>query len=465
MPVSANTVWEVRSSGNNNNGGGFVTGASGTDYSQQNAAQYALTGVTSSGAGNVFLTASAAADMVGNILQVISGTNFRVGFYEVVSVVVGVSVTCSTNGAGLAISSGVGANGVINIGGSLATIGKVASTTTDMQPGNIMYVKGSFTLTATDGVACVGTTSLPIRFIGYGTVRGDGYLGRSGNPANGPLITTNMPTLTYNAGFSLNNTGTFCIFETMVLSGNRSAGIMMIGVGCVARACSITNSSVDNAAAAASYSNTSTNAVYFDCDILHSAASGTGCGLLFDFQDCQAIGCRIRSQSSAGFGVSFTLARCTLQDSLVYNCGNIGVRVSATSAGLNVLNHVTITGCTGDGIDVPASTTQPIRIVNTLVCDNGGKGIDLNNANVPAIIVNCSVHSNTGGDIVSGTGWVAATNWGAVTGSPANSDFVAAGSQNYNLVPTSGAFKTGLTKPVNIGAYQNNGINQGGGIF
>jgi len=101
--LSGLIVWEIRSNGNDNNGGGFKTGASGTDYSQQTSPQYALTSVTTAGAGATFLLASASADMVGNIAHVVSGTNFTAGFYEITSVSVGVSVTCDAN-----ICTGVG---------------------------------------------------------------------------------------------------------------------------------------------------------------------------------------------------------------------------------------------------------------------------------------------------------------------------------------------------------------------
>ena len=56
MALSASTVWEVRpATGSDNNGGGFVTGASGTDYSQQGTAQYALTAIASAGAGDCII--------------------------------------------------------------------------------------------------------------------------------------------------------------------------------------------------------------------------------------------------------------------------------------------------------------------------------------------------------------------------------------------------------------------------
>lgn len=172
MALPINTAWEVRPTvGNDSNGGGFVPGSSGTDYSQQTSPQYALTGVTSAGSGNVVLSASAASDMVGNIAQVTGGTNFTTGFYKVVSVSVGVSITFSTNNASGSICSGVGAAGVINIGGALATISAAyaASSTS-----NVIWVKatGSYTVTST---LQINTNNSPIamRMVGYTTTRGD----------------------------------------------------------------------------------------------------------------------------------------------------------------------------------------------------------------------------------------------------------------------------------------------------
>lgn len=177
MATSVNCAWEVRPTvGVDTAGGGFVAGASGTDYSQQDAAQYALTGVTSAGAGNTVLTASAAAVMVGNILQVISGTNLTTGFFEITSVVVGVSITCATNNAGASISTGVGATGVINIGGALATLAKAL---TGHRISNKIFIKATGTLVTTathnmvNGVT-PARNAPPNQIIGYTTTRTDG---------------------------------------------------------------------------------------------------------------------------------------------------------------------------------------------------------------------------------------------------------------------------------------------------
>jgi hypothetical protein len=53
MALSSATVLEVRTTGVDTNGGGFVTGATGTDFSQQNAAQYSGTNLASAAARRI----------------------------------------------------------------------------------------------------------------------------------------------------------------------------------------------------------------------------------------------------------------------------------------------------------------------------------------------------------------------------------------------------------------------------
>lgn len=195
---SANAVWEIRqnATANNANGCAFVTGASGTDYSQQAAAQYSITGATSAGTGAVILTASAAADQVGNFANISAGTNFNVGWYEITAATPGVSITVDHNS-----TTGVGAAGVLKIGGA-CSLGNAAGTFSDDAlfespvSGNIMYIAGtgfgtgSYTLGTTVSIANNATAANPIRVIGYGSVRGD-------NPTAGT-----RPTITGGAGLT-----------------------------------------------------------------------------------------------------------------------------------------------------------------------------------------------------------------------------------------------------------------------
>lgn len=173
--LSSTIEWEVRTTGNNANGGGFKPGASGTDYSQQNSAQYALTSIATAGTGTTFLTATAASNMVGNTLQVISGTNFVTGFFEITSVSAGVSVTVDRN-----ICTGVGASGVINIGGGLLTPQKGNDAAVNS---NTVWIKsGTYTQTTSIVWSNTGGATSPKMFRGYDTTHGDS--------TTRPLITT-----------------------------------------------------------------------------------------------------------------------------------------------------------------------------------------------------------------------------------------------------------------------------------
>jgi len=172
MALSAQMVWEVRpTNGSDNNGGGFKAGATGTDYSQQNAAQYALTSLTTAAANAIILTASASADMVGNTIQILSGTNFTLGIYEITAVSVGVSITVDRN-----CTTAAGASGTANVGGALQTLTKLAA---NMVGSNKAFVKAEATITTTAGFTFTAATVIPSetvpasRLFGYTTTRGD----------------------------------------------------------------------------------------------------------------------------------------------------------------------------------------------------------------------------------------------------------------------------------------------------
>lgn len=168
--VSASTAWETRSGGNDANGGGFVTGASGTDFSQQAAAQFTFTTATTAGANAIFLDAQAATTMVGNILHITGGTNFIVGWYQVTAVSAGVSMTLDRN-----CTTGAGAIGTGNLGGAFLTIGgAITGMTTSGSAtgvgGNVLFIKQStFTVSAT--LTFPFSTSIGINVVGYDTTR------------------------------------------------------------------------------------------------------------------------------------------------------------------------------------------------------------------------------------------------------------------------------------------------------
>lgn len=163
MALSGAVVWEARTAGATTNGGGFKAGASGTDFSQQNAAQYALTNGTTNGTTTV-LTASAATNMVGNLAYIAGGTGSITGaWYEITAASAGVSITVDRS-TGLTAGTGV----TINVGGALSDIRTIL---TNMVSGNTVWMKsGTYTI----GTGVSENSSLQgFSIEGYGSTRGD----------------------------------------------------------------------------------------------------------------------------------------------------------------------------------------------------------------------------------------------------------------------------------------------------
>lgn len=197
MALSASTVFEVRTGGVDTNGGGFVTGASGTDYSQQTSAQYALTNGTTNGTTTV-ATVSAATDMIGNLAYITGGTGaVAAAWYQITAASAGVSITVDRS-TGLTAGTGV----TINVGGALLSPGIAASlmTVSNMTA----FVKaGTFSITsATNNVAggTIAPTGICV-FIGYNTTRS------FGNTDTKPVLQLNVSTanLVDAATVTLNN--------------------------------------------------------------------------------------------------------------------------------------------------------------------------------------------------------------------------------------------------------------------
>src|SRR5262249_6018915 len=183
MALPAATTWEIRTAGSDSNGGGFVAGASGTDYSQQDSAQYTFTDLVVDASVNTKVTSAShnfvAAD-VGNIMQINSGTGWTVGFYQIVSVA---SNAATLDRSPAAVNT---TGGTFHVGGALLTLGSIInSTSSQAKDGNVIWIKaGTYTVTASITLPANGFTSSsgPLTFIGYNTSRGD--------RSTKPLITT-----------------------------------------------------------------------------------------------------------------------------------------------------------------------------------------------------------------------------------------------------------------------------------
>ena len=175
------TVWEIRPLvGNDSNGGCFDSTQAGTDYTQQNAAQFSFTDlvlVTSTTVTSV--SHSFISTDVGNCVNIISGTGFTSGFYEIISVSSGTATLDRSAGTPSSIA-GVWAEGGALASPVTATIGAENGVggITYFPAGQKFWLMSSGTFTQTSTLYIQGQgdpqISSSLAYIGYTTARGDG---------------------------------------------------------------------------------------------------------------------------------------------------------------------------------------------------------------------------------------------------------------------------------------------------
>lgn len=333
MAIDATVVWEMRTDGSNSNGGGFKPGASGTDYSQQNAAQYALTSATSAGAGAVILHASAAADMVGNILKVVSGTNFTVGWYEIISVVVGVSITVDRD-----VTTGIGANGVVNVGGA------VFSDSDDFYEqligGQTVWVKsGTYTQTASLAVSNTSpSSSLPVKISGYNVSRGDNPTG-----SNRPVFNC--------ATFTFNFTSDDWRFRDIITTGTLST-VATMGTSRFYNVKFVNTSGT--AARAAVRSNNTKSPVYTYCEF--TSTLGIGCTNSTAIEGGRFFFCYFHDGTHGFYGSNVSL--CEFLNCLFVNLSSAGIATANILTGGGIIGCTFVgNGSTGTAIDIEGTAS------------------------------------------------------------------------------------------------------------
>ena len=200
MAFTATTEWDVRTTGSDSNGGAFDTASTGTDYSQQDAAQVTYTDLVI-GSTNTQLTSAAhpfTSAHVGNMINVTGGTGFTVQRVQIVSVA-GAVATCD-KACGTASSTG----GTGNLGGGLATIPTAIGL---VVANNIIHVKaGTYTATS----ASIGGPTVTCTFIGYQSTHKDG--------GTKPLITTSANSTTVDNLIKFTTSGIWVIFDNFEFS-------------------------------------------------------------------------------------------------------------------------------------------------------------------------------------------------------------------------------------------------------
>ena len=346
MALPAGTVWEVRpTAGSDTNGGGFVAGAAGTDWTQQNAAKYALTNGVTNGT-TLIATVSASADMVGNIVYVTGGTgSVAAAWYQIVSQVTGVSITVDRS-TGLTAGTGV----TLNIGGALATVSQAFTSATAC---NTVWIKnsGTYTVTATlttsldSGQSSSQGTAFFI--IGYGTTRGDNTQVTWTTSTN----STNLFTFSYSGSF-----GTGFVFQNIKFTC--TAGTPGDGLFIGNNAGRMTNLSVVNC--------------YF---------SGF-----------------VRGISAQNFGNTNDLGNILVENTEITACTAYGL-INASGILVNCYIHGNGSGG-GGGVDFwdGAQAEATCLLLRCTIYNNTGPGITASGhgqAGTQLIVVNCNLVSNS----------------------------------------------------------------------
>lgn len=351
-------------------------------------------------------------------------------------------------------------------GSSEANAFSLAEMITDInaggKAGNRYNVKADATYsrtTSTDSFTAGGTSTAPVIIRGYLTAIGDGYLGRTGD--NGPLITTNMPVLSYTTGvFALN--AAFIIVESIRFTSARNApAVNLNAADIVLRSCNSVNSASGTASTAITLASGAVRGAVIDCDaIVVNGGNAGDAAIVLGGSGGRIIACRVSSTSNGIESSAGTAA--LISGNTIFECA-IGIAITSTTA-YAVIHGNTISDCSGDAIDIVTGTTVTHLISNNIFTDNGGYAIDFNNAAVASVLSNNRYRDNTSGNINLGTDWVTATNWGAVTtdtGGP-ETDYVDAASDNYNLIASSPAVNAGLPLNAAIGALQRDQSGGGG---
>ncbi len=340
MAFSSTCIAEIRSAATaaNANGGIWDTAGTGTDWSQQDAAKYNLTGGASAGAGAVILHASASTDMAGNGLRLVSGTNATASWYLILSVVAGVSITVDRN-----CTTGVGASIVCNIGGAWSLQNANDGTALNLLvAGNKAWIKnGSYALTGTLNLnTAIGTTTSYVAFEGYNSSRGDAPTGSTRPSITGKSILLNDYMRWSNIIWSTSTTDTFSpgrfnqIYTCKFLNSSTTAAVTMVTPGdkCGFYRCEF--SCYRGICFQHANEHTIYGSYFHDSDIgVKNTNSGNNYG-------CNYIGC--------------------IFDSMV----TVGIRFVNNNNGIDMVDKCTffggITNKTGIGIDIATGSTNKI---------------------------------------------------------------------------------------------------------
>jgi len=352
MSIPANMDWEIRTDGSPTNGGGFTDRNPGTsvDYSQQAAAQLALTDIASDGAGTGITSATGGftAAMEGNVIFITGGTGFTQGWYQITGYTdtntITIDRTCVANKTG----------GTGNVGGAWKfadtyAYGFFASPNKGSY--NTVWVKaGTY-------VSCWDATYIRLdadynRMVGYNTSRGDCPEGTNrpffdlGTDATYFYITAAHQWMSNIRMDSQNTASTACIYSTstsinfilrnckIVRAGHTSA----FGIRSAAAFCKIIQCEVTAPLA------TAIRVEDFNCLVAFSYIHDSNYGIVDSGTSsyaCTVENCVIDTITINGLSFYYG---ATAKENTIYNCGTGIITSSLYNTFFNNIVHTCTTG-------------------------------------------------------------------------------------------------------------------------
>ena len=345
MAISTFAQWRLRVGGNDNNGGGFdpsIVGA-GTDYTEQDVAQLALTDLATASASASVTSAAGGftAAMIGNAVRIVSGTNFTVGTYFITAV-------ASANAATLdrACSTAAASGGVANVGGALASFTRPAGV--GAVNGNTIFVRGQGSLNPVDidySTAGIMTGPTNINYVGYN--------GRPKVAHNGIL---------FNGHTNLVRG----IFFVQTVGTNLTSGVTSGASGTVLIDCVLDSGGNDATQATAG--------TLIECLVMNSGNQTPGTRFAVVMSGSyysRVVRTLIKDQRGGGVSTDMTTYGNGVTDSIIQNCGGDGIAITGTGAPKASFTGNTIHGNAGHGINVGSVAAI---VMNNLITGHTGSG-------------------------------------------------------------------------------------------
>jgi hypothetical protein len=389
MAIAAVTEWELRITGHADNGGCFRSDiAGGTDFSQQDSPveTYKKT-LATSGALSTTLTrgsGSWATTAAGNCIYITGGTNFAVGFYQIVLWVSSSSVVLDRTPTPV----GAGSAGDGRLGGAQSDPIRL---TAALVAGNRVWCKaGTHTMAgAWQLPQSIGTHKDKIRWTGYHFIRGDGVYPAAifdGNGASRDVMEVGTSAALYGqyifeflgwkgAGGSYPAVDANCrnnIFWRCGTYDTNSSGFSLAAFGNVAIGCEAYNFGIGGTTSYGIqlYNNSAAIGCY-----AHSPVARVCTGFLA-YYGATLTRCVARNVYR---GFYFSTSSAAYQGFLIncaaYGCATDGIYIAGNVGMLNLINCLGVNNL-GFGINDANSTGGTVNVSNFAHYGNGSGGID-----------------------------------------------------------------------------------------